>query len=145
MNPYECMYVVPKDRYMALVGKAPVSHEASPVTSATAHFSNTSSPSSLCSVDGRDFKHPNILAHHMKEHVNGVKCNICGKVLKNASSLRKHLQRHRPQAVSSVEARPSAAWILLRPRTDPPQPGPGRLPRAQDRPGLRRPPHRFQS
>src|SRR5277367_2012854 len=88
MNPYECMYVVPKDRYMALVGKAPltpVSHEASPVTSATAHFSNISSPSSLCPVDGRDFKHPNILAHHMKEHVNGVKCNICGKVLKNAS------------------------------------------------------------
>src|SRR5277367_1628762 len=104
MNPYECMYVVPKDRYMALVGKAPISHEASPVTSATAHFSNTSSPSSLCSVDGRDFKHPNILAHHMKEHVNGIKCNICGKVLKNASSLRKHLQRHRLQVAPPVEA-----------------------------------------
>src|SRR5277367_2511742 len=109
MNPYECMYVVPKDRYRALVGKAPVSHEASPVTSATAHFSKTGSPSSLCLVDGRDFKHPNILAHHMKEHVNGVKCNICGKVLKNASSLRKQLQQRRPQATPPVEGGPTAA------------------------------------
>jgi len=33
----------------------------------------------------------------MKSHVNGLKCNICGKVLKNRSSLRKHLARHGPQ------------------------------------------------
>jgi uncharacterized Zn-finger protein len=55
------------------------------------------SASSLCSVDGRDFKHPNILAHHIKEH-SGPKCNICGKTFKHRPSLRKHLRRHRPQA-----------------------------------------------
>src|SRR5271163_2328604 len=111
MNPCECMYVVPKDRYRVLVGKppltnssAPFSHTPSPVSHAASPSTQASSPSSLCPVDGRDFKHPNILAHHMKEHVNGIKCNICGKVLKTASSLRKHLQRHRLQVAPPVEA-----------------------------------------
>ena len=117
MNPYECMYIVPKDRYRALVGKppltnssAPFSHTPSPVSHTADPSTQASSPSSLCPVDGRDFKHPNILAHHMKEHVNGVKCNICGKVLKNMSCLRKHLRRHGPQVVAPVEVEPPATW-----------------------------------
>jgi len=95
MNPYECMYVIPRDRYRALVGKSPGD---SPLSLLAAHSSLPVAQSSLCPVDGRDFRHPNILAHHMKEHVNGVKCNICGMEFKNASSLRKHLRRHRLQA-----------------------------------------------
>ena len=112
MNPYECMYVLPKDRYRALVGKppaAPSTHASSAVTHVFPPFTNTSSPSSLCPADGRDFKHPNILGHHMKEHVKGLKCNICAKVLRNASSLRKHLQRHRLQTAPPLEAGPLAA------------------------------------
>jgi hypothetical protein len=88
MNPYEIMYVIPKEQY--------VSHQSPPTTGAAPSTAPTP-PSSLCSVDGRDFKHPNILAHHMKEH-SGPKCNICGKSFKHRASLRKHLRRHRPQA-----------------------------------------------
>ena len=141
MNPYECMYIVPKDRYRALVGKppltnssAPFSHTPSPISHAASPSTQASSPSSLCPVDGRDFKHPNILAHHMKEHVNGVKCNICGKVLKNMSSLRKHLRRHGPQVDAPVEVGPPAARAgLPAVRTGPPPPhagpvGPGARP-----------------
>src|SRR5277367_4262152 len=94
MNPYECMYVIPRDRYRALVGKSP----------GDSSLSLPAAHSSLCPVDGRDFRHPNILAHHMKEHVNGIKCNICSKTLANASSLRKHLRRHRLQAGPGVES-----------------------------------------
>ena len=115
MNPYECMYVLPKDQYKALVGKTQqltnshthFSRGDSLVSPDANHSSLPANQSSLCSVCGRDFKHPNILAHHMKEHVNGLKCNICSKTLKNSSSLRKHLTRHRPQAGPGAE--PSAA------------------------------------
>ena len=120
MKPYECMYVIPKDKYKALLGKspssvmaAPLSQAASPFTPTSSHFSQPTAPSSLCPVDGRDFKHPNILAHHRKEHVKGCKCNICGKILKDASSLKKHLGRHRPQAG------PGAAPPTARPLDEP--------------------------
>src|SRR5277367_4498809 len=121
MNPYECMYVLPKDQYRALVGKPPLNNFVTHFSRGDSHFSpdvsHSSLPanqSSLCSVCGRDFKHPNILAHHMKEHVSGLKCNICSKTMKNSSSLRKHLIRHRPHAGQGVE--PSAA------RAGPPPP-----------------------
>jgi len=114
MNPYECMYVLPKDQYRALVGKPPLNNFVTHSSRGDSHFSpdvsHSSLPanqSSLCSVCGRDFKHSNILAHHMKEHVSGLKCNICSKTMKNSSSLRKHLIRHRPQAGPGAE--PSAA------------------------------------
>ena len=108
MNPYEEMYVIPKDEYFSI--QSPFTQAASPFTPASSHSSLLAPPSSLCPVDGRDFKHPNILAHHLKEHVNGFKCNICGKVLKNASSLRKHLGRHRPQAGPGAASPPAGPW-----------------------------------
>ena len=83
MNPYKCMYVMPKDRYRALVGKPPLTNSVtpftpvpSPVSHTASPFTPTSSPSSLYLLVYRDFGHPNILVHHMKEHVHGIKCNI---------------------------------------------------------------------
>src|SRR5271163_1511292 len=140
MNLYECMYLVPKNRYKTLVGKLPLTNSLSPfillpclVSHTASPSTQASSPSSLCPVDGRDFRHPNILAHHMKEHVNGVKCNICGKVLKNKSSLRKHLRRHGPQVAAPVEVGSPATWAgppaarggPLPPRARPAGPGAG--------------------
>ena len=106
MNPYECMYVIPKERYLSLIKSQSSPHE-SHSSLIQSPSSLIQSPSSLCPVDGKDFKHPNILAHHLKSHVNGIKCNICGKVLKNKSSLRKHLARHGPQVPPTL-AEPQA-------------------------------------
>src|SRR5438552_9749897 len=101
MKAYESMYVISKDRYLAMIGKSPSTPAQSHSTSDMSHSTSVISPASLCPVDGKDFKHPNILAHHLKSHVNGFKCNLCGKVLKNKSSLRKHLKRHGPQVPPS--------------------------------------------
>src|SRR5438552_1886436 len=97
MKVYKSMYVVPKERFLSMIGKSPSTPAQSLSSPDQSHSTNDVSPSSLCPVDGRDFKHPNILAHHIKSHVNGLKCNLCGKILKNMSSLRKHLKRHAPQ------------------------------------------------
>ena len=97
MKAYESMYVIPKDRYLAMIGKSPSTPAQSHSTSDMPHSTSVIYLASLCPVDGKDFKHPNILApHHLKSHVNGLKCVLCGKVLKNKSSLRKHLKRHGP-------------------------------------------------
>jgi uncharacterized Zn-finger protein len=115
MNPYEVMYVIPKDHYQTLAGVSSVSIQSPPTTAPP--------PSTLCPVDDRDFKHPNILAHHMKEHT-GPKCNICGKGFKHRASLRKHLRRHTLQA-----GPPPAPATWAGPGTGPPTPaaraGPG--------------------
>lgn len=97
MSQYQCMYVLPKDKYMALINKTPTRPIESPVT-------NDNSPSSLCPVDGLNFKHPNILAHHKKSHVAGYKCNICGQVMKSALALKKHLAAHAPQVLEGSSA-----------------------------------------
>ena len=110
MNPYEVMYVLPKEQYMALQSQVRPMSAPAP------------SPSTLCSVDGRDFKHPNILAHHMKEH-SGPKCNICGKTFKHRPSLRKHLRRHALQAgPPATQAGPMAGLPATQagPRAGPP-------------------------
>ena len=113
MNPYEIMYVVPKDQYRALVSKSPLSHGDSQLTPRSSHSSLADNQSSLCPVDGRDFKHLNILAHNMKEHT-GPKCNICGKTFKHRASLRKHLKRH------TLQAGPGAG-PSIGPRAGPPE------------------------
>src|SRR5438552_7346410 len=96
MNPYECMYVIPKERYEALLKSSPSTHGDSLSTI-------TSSPSTLCPLDGKDFGHPNILAHHLKAHLDGIKCNICAKVFKNKSTLKKHLTRHAAEPRRALE------------------------------------------
>src|SRR5437773_7212148 len=34
------------------------------------------------------------LAHHLKSHVDGFKCNICGKVFESKTNLTIHLKNH---------------------------------------------------
>ena len=111
------MHVIPKEQYRQLTRpslQSPISLEAAQSSLPAAHSSLPAAQSSVCSVCGRDFKHPNILAHHMKEHT-GPKCNICGKSFKHRDSLRKHLTRHPPQAGPGAEppatrAGPFGAW-----------------------------------
>jgi len=124
MNPYQVMHVIPKEQYRQLTRsslQSPVSLEAAQSSLPAAHSSLPAAQSSVCSVCGRDFKHPNILAHHMKEHT-GPKCNICGKSFKHRDSLRKHLTRHPPQAGPGAEP-PRLGPSPLRPGPGPP---PGR-------------------
>jgi methionyl-tRNA synthetase len=54
-----------------------------------------------CPVDDYVYPNANILAHHMKTHVNGFKCNICGKVFKTKFALDAHLRSHGPQVEPS--------------------------------------------
>lgn len=131
MNPYQVMYVLPKDRYQALLAKS-VSVQ-SPSSPAQSLSTPAKSPASLCSVCGLDFKHPNILAHHMKSHYVGHKCNICGKVFKQSTGLQRHLRTHAPQAPAAGQGgAPSAPGAGRTPSA----PGPGRAPSA---PGAGRP------
>ena len=135
MKAYESMYVVPKERYLSMIGKSPATPVQSLPSLEQSHSTNDVTPSSLCPVDGKDFKHPNILAHHMKSHVNGLKCNLCGKILKNMSSLRKHLKRHGPQVPPSPagplpgrKAAPSGPPRGRAAPSGPPREGAGPLP-----------------
>ena len=54
-------------------------------------------PSVKCPEDGRQFPNANILGHHLKTHVNGFQCNICGKMFKTKHALTSHLKQHPPQ------------------------------------------------
>src|SRR5277367_7116552 len=104
MNPYQSMYVLPKSQYQALIASPPSSTNQaqssaikSRLTNNMSLSSNIDSPSTQCHVCGRDFIHPNILAHHLKSHVNGFKCNICSKSFKSKPALHEHLIAHEPQ------------------------------------------------
>ena len=103
------MYVLPKEKYKALLNQSQASSIESPVTSIDSHSTNAPFPTSLCSVCGLDFKHLNILAYHMKSHVVREKCNICGKTFKHKRGLRRHLLTHRLQAGPPVEPPMAAA------------------------------------
>jgi hypothetical protein len=85
-NPYKRMYVLDEDDY-----KAFKQYKANLPTQQGA----------TCSVDGKVFINENILAHHMKTHVNGFKCNICGKVFKQKRGLTLHLKTHPLQVQES--------------------------------------------
>ena len=54
-----------------------------------------------CPICGREYPNENILAHHLKSHVDGFKCNICGKVFKFKRNLTVHLRKHVPQVQPS--------------------------------------------
>ena len=91
MNPFKCMYVLDEDDYKDYkrykAGLPPP--EVKPEEPAT------------CPIDGRVYPNSNILAHHLKSHVNGYKCNICGRVFKHQHSLSHHLKHHAPQVKPS--------------------------------------------
>ena len=54
-----------------------------------------------CPVCSREYPNETVMAHHLKSHVDGFKCNICGKVFKLKQSLSAHLQKHAPQVAPS--------------------------------------------
>lgn len=116
MSQYQCMFVIPKDRYMSLISQSsskpaspstlhPVSIQSALTKSdspSTLHPVSFQSSSTICPVDGLNFKHPNILAHHKKSHVTGFKCNICAKVFKSETILNNHLAAHKPQVMEET-------------------------------------------
>ena len=57
-----------------------------------------------CSEDGREFPNVGMLGHHIKSHVNGFQCNICGKVFKTKQALSFHLKQHPPQVQPSAHS-----------------------------------------
>ena len=57
-----------------------------------------------CPEDGREFPNAGMLGHHTKTHVNGLQCNICGKVFKTKRALTSHLKRHHPQVQPSAHS-----------------------------------------
>lgn len=58
-------------------------------------------PGVKCPICGKEFDNENILAHHLKSHVDGFKCNICGKVFKHKRNLAIHLKAHPLQVQES--------------------------------------------
>ena len=92
-NAYKRMFVLSEDEY-----KEFKRYKATQVpTSVDPHVANTVK----CPKCGRDYPNENILAHHLKSHVDGFKCNICNKVFKFKRSLTKHLKQHAPQVEPS--------------------------------------------
>ena len=63
-----------------------------------------SQPSPKCPEDGREYPNAGMLGHHIKTHVNGFQCNICGKVFKTKRALTAHLKRHPPQVQPSTHS-----------------------------------------
>src|SRR5436190_1143916 len=57
----------------------------------------TSTTTAKCQKCGREYPNGNILALHLKSHVDGFKCNICGKVFETKENLNRHLKNHAPQ------------------------------------------------
>src|SRR5271156_6364755 len=57
-----------------------------------------------CPEDGREFPNAGMLGHHIKSHVNGFQCNICGKVFKTQRALTFHLKQHPPQVQPSTHS-----------------------------------------
>jgi uncharacterized C2H2 Zn-finger protein len=57
-----------------------------------------------CPKCSREYPNENIMAHHLKSHVDGFKCNICGKVFESKASLTSHLKKHAPQVQPSTHS-----------------------------------------
>ena len=77
MSTYQCMYVLPEDKYRLMLS----SSVQSPMTLETTPSTLPSSPSTIVRPPSSQFR-----------------CNICKKVFKNKQHLRMHLLAHKPQA-----------------------------------------------
>ena len=66
-SPYKRMFVLTEEEYLDYKRHKEANRHQEPAT---------------CPVDGRIYPNENILAHHMKTHVDSFQCNICGKVFK---------------------------------------------------------------
>lgn len=90
-SPYKRMFVLNEDEYKEYkrfkASQVPVDEPAIPTVK--------------CPKCGREFPNENILAHHLKSHFDGFRCNICNKVFKTKPSLTTHLQHHEPQVEPS--------------------------------------------
>ena len=89
---YKRMFVLGEDEY-----KDFKRYKASLVPPPAASSINTVK----CHICNREYPNANILAHHLKSHVDGFKCNICGKVFESKQNLTAHLQKHAPQVQPS--------------------------------------------
>ncbi len=95
MSSYKCMYVMPKEMYQRLKASSTSSQSSLNSVSPQSQITLPPPPSSGAAlVCGKDFKHPKILAHHRKSHVDGYQCNICKRVFNHQQELHKHLAQH---------------------------------------------------
>src|SRR2546428_9667731 len=92
-NPYQNMHVLNEDEYKQY--KQYKAQNPTPIAPSQPELTAT------CPICGRKYPNQNILAHHMKSHVDGYKCNICGEVFKHKRSLKKHLKTHPLQVKES--------------------------------------------
>src|SRR5271156_2859850 len=97
MSSYKCMYVIPKEMYQTLKASSTSSLNS---VSSQSQITPPPPPSSVCV---KNFKHPNILAHHRKSHVDGYQCNICKSVFNHQQELHKHLAQHAADTVKKYD------------------------------------------
>ena len=100
MSSYKCMYVIPKKMYQRLKASSTSSQSSLNSVSSQSQITPPPPPSSVCV---KNFKHPNILAHHRKSHVDGYQCNICKSVFNNQQELHKHLAQHAADTVKKYD------------------------------------------
>ena len=91
-NPYKRMYVLTEEEYLNYKRYKKIPSD------------NVDGQSAVCPVDGHVFPNSNVLAHHMKTHYNGFKCNICGELFKTKRGLATHLKNHPPQVHPSTHS-----------------------------------------
>src|SRR5271156_6724309 len=104
MSSYKCMYVIPKEMYQRL--KASSSQSSLNSVSSQSQITPPPPPPSsgaAALVCGKNFKHPNILAHHRKSHVDGYQCNICKSVFNHQQELHKILAQHAADTVKKYD------------------------------------------
>ncbi len=106
---YKCMYVIPKELYKSLTSVSSQSQSSlksvSPESqSSLKSVSPQEATTTAATTCGKDFKHPNILAHHTKSHVDGFKCNICKKVFNHPQDLQDHLTQHAADTSKKYDA-----------------------------------------
>lgn len=98
---YKRMYVLTEDEYQEF-----------------RRYKDNGTPAVKCPEDGREFPNAAMLGHHIKSHVDGFRCNICGKVFKTKGALALHLRQHPPQV------QPSSHSIFDKALPTAPQPKP---------------------
>jgi uncharacterized C2H2 Zn-finger protein len=103
-----------------------------------------SSTTVKCAKCDREFPNANILAHHLKSHVEGFKCNICGKVFESKANLTTHLKNH------ALQVQPSKHSVLDNSAPNQPIPSADSVPHTwssiqQSKPISHKKPHKHKS